>query len=452
MLTVPLLAPLLHHSLNTCALQRVHVLALTSQEERRKVEFEETLFEALLQTEGVHSAVSLDAAVSDKGRGLVAKRSVEAGESLLVIPEALLLTAHRSGIVGGLVGQTDLMFDAAGDLREEVGAERFSQGQTWDVRLALAVFEATAGGCGGSFWDQYRRLLPLPPFLATSLCLPAPLLAQLHDPVLEKISESKKALLSRSFPALGDHIVHPATAVYLQAGAPAQTIPLPLFWAYALVVSRCFAMSDGDTFAFVPFLDMAQHAEKPSANFASTAEGFELTALRPLHKGEDVTISYDRDEYNSRRMFELYGFAPELGTARDAELLAEALVLYSEIGAPVDSVAPRKISTADIQPLLAAFDAHKGSEYSSKPRLAAIYDALTADEAPDVARMLESVRWQRGEWATSLAEDLHEQQEMLQQTSGGGMGARATAVLSYRISRKKQFVLAEEVLSTFLDA
>ena len=48
----------------------------------------------------------------------------------------------RSGVVGGLQGQTEAVWDAAGDLREEVGEERFKQGATWDVRLALAVFEA----------------------------------------------------------------------------------------------------------------------------------------------------------------------------------------------------------------------------------------------------------------------------------------------------------------------
>lgn len=42
-----------------------------------------------------------------------------------------------------------------------------------------------------------------------------------------------------------------------------------------------------------------------------------------LAQGESVTISYDGAEYSSRRMFELYGFAPEQGCARDAELLRE---------------------------------------------------------------------------------------------------------------------------------
>ena len=57
------------------------------------------------------------------------------------------------------------------DLRDEVGEAMFSRGATWDVRLALAVLEAT-NSAGGEFWDLYRRLLPLPVALSTPACLP----------------------------------------------------------------------------------------------------------------------------------------------------------------------------------------------------------------------------------------------------------------------------------------
>jgi hypothetical protein len=55
-------------------------------------------------------------------------------------------------------------------------------------------------------------------------------------------------------------------------------------------------MADGDTFAFVPFLDMAQHADVPTANFRVDAQdGAKLTALADLKPGEEVTINYDPD-------------------------------------------------------------------------------------------------------------------------------------------------------------
>ena len=47
-------------------------------------------------------------------------------------------------------------------------------------------------------------------------------------------------------------------------------------------------MADGDTFAFVPFIDLCQHAAKPNANFTSVADGFELRAMRDVAAGEEV--------------------------------------------------------------------------------------------------------------------------------------------------------------------
>jgi len=90
---------------------------------------------------------------ADSDRGLVAKRQISSGGVVLQVPASLLITAHRSGVVGGLIGQTDVTSEACGDLREEVGEQAFRSGATWDVRLAVGVFEATAG-CAGAFWDE----------------------------------------------------------------------------------------------------------------------------------------------------------------------------------------------------------------------------------------------------------------------------------------------------------
>ena len=64
------------------------------------------------------------------------------------------LMVHRSGQVRGLAGQTDLVWESVGDLREEVGQQRFEGGESWDVRMALAVLEATAGAAG-QIWESY---------------------------------------------------------------------------------------------------------------------------------------------------------------------------------------------------------------------------------------------------------------------------------------------------------
>jgi len=94
------------------------------------------VFDNLLQSPGVQGdAVQLQRGAF--GRSLVASRAVEAGEVLLSVPLSLCLTTHRSGVCGGLMGQTDAMWEAAGDLREEVGEGLYQKGATWDVRLAL---------------------------------------------------------------------------------------------------------------------------------------------------------------------------------------------------------------------------------------------------------------------------------------------------------------------------
>jgi len=149
----------------------------------------------------------------------VATRDVAAGDAILTIPKSTLLTAHRSGVISGLQGQTDLTWEVAGDLREEVGAANFARGATWDVRLALAVFEACAGS-GGDFWDAYRRLLPPPPRLAHPLTLPEELLVEVQDEALVERTRALRARLVDLYPDLDTHSCHPATASYEAMGAP----------------------------------------------------------------------------------------------------------------------------------------------------------------------------------------------------------------------------------------
>jgi hypothetical protein len=413
------------------------------------------------------------------GRTLVATKDVEAGGTLLTVPQSVLLTAHRSGVIGGLQGQTDAMWDAAGDLREEVGAEAYGRGAKWDVRLACAVFEACSGA-GGPFWDTYRRLLPPPPKLTHPLALPAALLPELQDAQLEAKTLELRSRLHELYPLLADHACHPATNAYRAMGAPMDQIPLPLEYCYGLVVSRCFAMADGDTFAFVPFLDMADHAARPCANFASDPRGFTLRALRPVAAGEPVTICYGED-YTSRRLFSQYGFAPAEGTAADSALLLElvdaAIVSKAPGVAEATEAAPSTplgSSQVAIQALGAALSAQADSPLSTSERRGALFDVLVPEDSskPDrtdgtgegtnamppprrptsPAVLLAAVRWGISELPTSLAHD-EEQLSLMLEAAGGNRAAadpRLLAVLDYRIAWKRLLAFTESTLATFL--
>ena len=437
------------------------------------------LFSELLSS-APNAAVELAPASSDSGGvALVATQDVSAGDVLLTVPKKMLVTAHRSGVLSGLQGQTEATWDAAGDLRKEVGEEMFERGATWDVRLALGVFEACAGS-GGIFWDKYRRLLPAPPKLAHPLTLPDAMLDELQDDEMADKTRQLREKLRALYPDLATHSVHPATAGYERMGAPMDQIPLPLPYAYALVVSRCFTMSDGDTFAFVPFLDMADHAAQPSANFASDARGFVLKSLRPIAMGEEVSICYG-EEYTTRRLFEQYGFAPAEGTAADAQMLRDVVAAARADKSSGVALAfsegpstPLGQSQAALQALGAAFQELADSPWSTSERRGAIFDALTGQEevptteggtegeegeggggTPAIpaidglppSALLMAVRWQLNQFPTSLEQDEALREQLTEQASGD---VRPIAVINYRIARKRLLELTQSILSTFL--
>jgi hypothetical protein len=400
------------------------------------------LFDDLAAFGGVESAVALQGVQGSAG--LVAREPVSRGGTLLRVPRKLLITCHRSGVVGGLVGQTDGMHTAAGDLRAEVGQARFEAGETWDVRLALGVMEATAGA-GGSFWDGYRQLLPLPPHVASAACLPVGFIPMLSDAELEKRAHDTRAKLRRLHPSLHALSSHPATAFYEQTfGSEAVGyIPSPLDWCHALVISRVFTTSDPDTFAFTPFLDMANHAARPTANFTTDADGaMRLYALTDLASGDEVAISYDGGGYSSRRFFELYGFCPRDGSPCDDEMLLPS-------GARQEERRP-----AD-ERMLSALASQAGIDGATPERVAAISAACArasaAGEAASVeggAAVLARVREALARFDTSLEDDMREVIGLEASAASSGVRAdpRLKAVLAYRVAVKRLLLLAEQLL------
>eukprot|EP00752_Nemacystus_decipiens_P006521 g5872.t1 len=289
---------------------------------------ESEVFDWLAANAGIRTkAVSLG--VTRGGyRGLVTSEGVEKGQVILEVPSDVCLWSRRDGVISGLYGQTDLCWEVAGDLRDPVSDEDFSRGMTWDVRLALALLEATCDPqIGGKFWDIYGRLLPQPHTVTVPFCLPERLLVQLHNDGMAERARKQVDRVRSLYPDLMRSLLsHPKTAAYVarkaedrQGEAAAEgaaeketdAAPLALLWAFAMVRSRAFA-ADDDRFAFVPFLDMANHGfAAPTANFAydgGVDPGvFRLQATRKMPAGEEVTISYG-EKLNAEQLMVQYGF------------------------------------------------------------------------------------------------------------------------------------------------
>ncbi|CAM9646723.1 unnamed protein product [Chrysoparadoxa australica] len=384
------------------------------------------------------------------GRGLVTGKAVGVGDTLLTVPRELCLWATNDGAVSGLLGQTKQFNDATNklDLREEVSDERFSLGETWDVRMALALLEATASpAVGGAFWEFYRKVLPAPHTATLPFCLPDALLPELQHSKLIGGAKAQQARLKKLYPHLMlDHAAHPMTGGYAKLPPEVkETVPLPLQWAFAMVRSRCFAAGGGN-FAFVPVMDLANHSPQPNANFtfSEAAKGFEVTALKEISAGQEVTICYGSHLSNERLMTQ-YGFVQPLNP-KGSQLA----------GIDADDEAP-ELPIQLVERLEEACQQHVAATYSSPqvsqmwlargvsllPRIveglqwaAAEGSGSSKDENECVGALLERLRHHMGEeFSTSLEQDEALQDQLLGQ--GEAIDGRLWAALVYRMDRKR---------------
>jgi hypothetical protein len=62
-------------------------------------------------------------------------------------------------------------------------------------------------------------------------------------------------------------------------------------WAFGCVRSRAFRLA-ADRRAFVPFLDVANHAQRPTAAFRESGSCVELVAVADARAGDEATICY----------------------------------------------------------------------------------------------------------------------------------------------------------------
>lgn len=203
-------------------------------------------------------------------RGLVTTSRAPAGEPVLAVPWDLVLSTAVS---------------------VEAAPHRVASHHLEVARAMLMALSEAGGGRRARFWQQWRDLLPQPSELTVPAALPELLLRDLQDSIA---SDEARRALARVEAHFGC-----ATGGCDDA-----------HWAVALTRSRPFTLPPAapspavgrDIFAFVPFVDMANHATDPSCEVrgvGSYAEprqytAVELVALRDLAAGETVTIDCAR--------------------------------------------------------------------------------------------------------------------------------------------------------------
>jgi len=249
---------------------------------------EAKVFRELVEAVNLRSHVDISA--TQHGNGLAALKAVKKGEVLLSVPRALSIVLDYKAGLQIAEGQWPRLQEGAG--RDD------PEPLTWDLLMALALMDALAGD-GDAFWGAWAQaVLPPPEALCLPMCWSAQRLGALqHDAIVDGATK-QQARLKRLFPALCDPVDLDSCSW--------------LAWAFACVRSRSLRLGD-DMFAFVPFLDMANHAHKPNAAFRldEASGAIELVALGDVAPGDEVTISYSGPEgLTNQRFMAQYGFVP----------------------------------------------------------------------------------------------------------------------------------------------
>ena len=131
-----------------------------------------------------------------------------------------------------------------GDLREPLSDEQITTGRTWDVQLALALLDATAGtglagaalfrffaqrsdddlmcqvlkcrydyACAaGDLWDQYTMELPSPEHMTLPFCYSPEVLDQIQCAAMKSNALKQQMRLKKVSPEVfSDHLSHRVT-------------------------------------------------------------------------------------------------------------------------------------------------------------------------------------------------------------------------------------------------
>ena len=403
------------------------------------------------------------------GAGLLASRAFLTGETIISVPLSMCLMARRDGIVQGLQGQSDLMFEVAGDLRDPVSDEEAAQGRTWDMQLAYALLDATSGfSLASPFWDQYFGALPKPHTVTLPSTFSDAVLRECQDDAVYAQAKAQQARLARfAGGALDGQDWHRASI-----GSQWSCVG-PLTWAFSMVRSRCFQVS-ADWFAVVPVIEIANHALVSNAEFAvvggesNVEEGCcVLRATRDVAPGEEVLISYDANTeagYGNKRLFQQYGFVLEGGNPNDEDCISWG---ESSLSGTTDSSSSGMQATPHVEKAIdrlvdaAISILADPSNPVEKERVESVSRSIgtriqrravkqVANAGELLVSLLDQVTAMEKAFPTALDEDLGIlktlSQSEQQLVEGSTRRVALDAALRYRIDKKKNLKTARELL------
>jgi len=393
-----------------------------------------TAFLSLAKSAGVDMQLELRASGPPRFSGLFTPQPAKKGQVLMHIPAAVCL------VVDYVAG---IRLPSEGSWPNLVALGLKSPKPVpWDLLLALALVDADVGH-GGQFWKEYiSSILPGAEDLSVPFCLPESMLPQLQDNTVEFGAMAQKDRLASEFPSLA---------------SPQEDGSLPpLLRFFGCVRSRAFKASD-DCFAFVPFLDAANHSSDPNADFRYTEQGdWQLVAVKDITSGDEVCISYTgQPGYSNRRLMVQYGFVPMGGNS------ADHLDLQGVLGLSAAEIGAAKLSSTRMQEavgetafldMLAGRNMYLYQAIKSVPMVDDEENPSSSSDSLDTKladAVLQACQRTLAGYPTTLEEDESALQDIL---TDSNRDTRLLAVVTYRMEKKKLLSCIQDVMEKYLAA
>ncbi|KAL1510197.1 hypothetical protein AB1Y20_006527 [Prymnesium parvum] len=380
-------------------------------------------FHALCEAEALVCAASLFTPPGGE-RGLVVGTRVPKGEPLLAVPWELVLRADASDV------------QSAADVLPHHLA----------VASELLRLTSASSDAGLSrrerLWRAWSLQLPRPHDLTHPAALSAEALRAAHDDALLRAMASRRervaALLAEPARPLGEAWAH---------------------WAYAMVSSRPFLFARPSAapharaqFAFVPFIDMTNHASEPNCEVrgveADGGEGYqavELVALRDLRPGEAATISYDVEELSSRDLYSTFGFVTD-ESHRNDRLPTPPKTLTPLNSTALNSTTHRLLHLGASPAFIGAVRASLSSTSHTEAGRGWSCEA-------EAAAASAHFDWLKAEFPQELATHSIDDDAALHELEAMGRASTATySMLRYRIGRRRLWEVALQVLQEHIES